>query len=121
MGWLWGTPREPSATLTEEQLRQLHRKGRALGQAYTACLKSNTHLEDAQAKQACRGLEVSLMESYASHPATCPAEAERFRACYTSVVLDDSLDYSVCDRHLADMQRCLRRFQQLQRPARTKQ
>lgn len=90
-------------------LDQLHRRSKRLRQAYVGCLKSNKHLEPAAAQQACRGLENSLVESYSDHPATCQQQATAFKACIQDVLLDDKLDYSVCDGRLTDMQKCLKR------------
>ena len=110
---MWPWTGSSSQTLSEDQLKQLQRKSRAIRQAWVACVKSNKHLEEAQIEQACRGLEVSLLQSYAGHQFTCPTEAERFRECITRVALNESLQYSACDPQLERMQKCLRKFRQL--------
>ena len=110
--WPW-TGSSTSQTLSEDELKQVHKRSRALRQAWVGCVKSNKHLKQGQIDQACRGLEVSLLQSYAGHQFTCPAEAERFRDCVTRVALNESLQYSACDPQLERMQKCLRKFRQL--------
>ena len=90
-------------------LEQLQRRSKRLRQAYIGCLKSNKHLEPAAADQACKGLEVSLIECYADHPATCQEKAAAFKTCVQEVQLDEELDYSICEGRLADMQKCLKK------------
>ena len=104
--WPWSST---DKSVDPAVLEKLQRRSKRLRQAYIGCLKSNKHLDPAAAQQACRGLENSLVEHFADHPATCQQQAAAFKACIQNVLLDERLDYSVCDGRLTDMQMCLKR------------
>ena len=95
--WFW--PR--GQTLSDEQIKEVKRKATSVRRAYSSCLKCNS-----SRPEACRGLEVRLLESYAQH--CCQEQADAFRACYSSVFETDQ-DPAVCEPYIKAMQKCLKR------------
>eukprot|EP00873_Tetraselmis_striata_P037908 jgi/Tetstr1/458172/TSEL_044663.t1 len=98
MGWLWGS------SLSAEEKASLRRRCASAVAAHRNCVAAN----GAAAAEACRNLEVSVLDCKAT--VVCPeAAAEHGRCLHSLVETGKYQGKRDCDAAIAAMRKCLRR------------